>query len=146
MPETATTPRPRPFANGTEADWWFERNCVRCVLAPDWPDDSGLCEIDHALGQAMWGDGTISPEIATEMGYPAKAYTPSGERYVSWDCPKRVALQPLVNATCHRCGGRLYVAGDGCICERGHIEPLPTDLMLRRMGAAMLLGLEVACA
>lgn len=63
--------RVRPFSNGTEFMIWNEVNCCNCKKYHT--DDSGMviepiCEIDQAFVEAMFGDGTISRDIAIEMG------------------------------------------------------------------------------
>lgn len=80
----------RPFANGTEAEWWFEHNCYRCGKwsAPDAPP---TCEIDKALFEAFSNGGIISPSIGERMGYPKLAYNKKGERYTWWPCPEHEA-------------------------------------------------------
>ena len=46
------------------------------------PDEyTGECEIDGALGLALFGHGLVTGDIAERMGYR--------EGYFSWDCPER---------------------------------------------------------
>lgn len=74
--------RARPFYCGSQHRDWVARNCERCVKydceAP--PKD---CEIDAAIGNALFGDGTVSAEIAARMGY-------SDPMANTWDCPERL--------------------------------------------------------
>lgn len=69
----------QPFHCGTQDADWVEANCILCVK---WKDGSGGCEIAEALQAAFWGDGRVSVEIASRMGYIEKAYT--------WDCPEKI--------------------------------------------------------
>lgn len=69
-----------PFANGSQFMDWLENNCCNCArysfaLNPatgktrDPLEEDALCQIELALHQACWGDGSVSPEIAQRMGY-----------------------------------------------------------------------------
>lgn len=58
---TESAKRVRPFSNGTEFDMWTAANCERCMRY-------GECEIDAALSEAFYGDGTIPADIAARMG------------------------------------------------------------------------------
>lgn len=73
--------RVRPFCNGSQHRDWLDRNCWRCIKydAETPPKD---CEIDAALGESMFGDGTISAEMAKRMGF-------TDPLTYSWDCPER---------------------------------------------------------
>lgn len=58
--------RIRPFSNGSEFADWVERNCENCAKHNlNYPE----CDIDIALTESYFGDGTISKEIALRMGY-----------------------------------------------------------------------------
>lgn len=70
----------RPFSCGTQYGDWVERNCEVCLLYDR--EKAGGCEIDDALGLALFGDGTVSEEIAERMGA-------TDPRAYSWECPER---------------------------------------------------------
>lgn len=74
-----------PFSCGSQAMDWQSRNCARCRKwpGPDDPPDPTRCEIDDALGHAMWSDGSVSAEMAERMGYIGN------EHRLTWDCPER---------------------------------------------------------
>lgn len=58
--------RLRPFSNGMEYAIWCDLNCDRCAHSREtWPG----CPMQDALSEAYFGDGTVSVEIATRMGY-----------------------------------------------------------------------------
>lgn len=70
------SPRNRPFSNGSEYRDWTEHNCRDGCLY--YTEDHPTCGLELALGLAYFGDGTVTPEIATrlgcdvtELGYPA---------------------------------------------------------------------------
>lgn len=73
----------RPFHCGSQDADWTERNCWDC--RKEWQEDAPTewpCDIQKALQDAYWDNGTISAEIARRMGYTAcDVYT--------WDCPEK---------------------------------------------------------
>lgn len=55
-----------PFSNGTECDWWMERNCRKCIKSPRMIV-SGLvaytkcrCAIHRDIESRMWNDEPIA--------------------------------------------------------------------------------------
>lgn len=77
----------RPFSCGSQYGDWRDRNCFRCVksyehMEPKPENGLGPCEIDNAVGLAYIGSGSVTPEIATRMGY-------SDIGVYGWDCPER---------------------------------------------------------
>ena len=84
--------RVRPFDSGTHYTAWMNRNCIGCSKF-DAAEYRGRCEIDGALGEAYFGDGRVSGEIADRMGYTeAHADTGSGRQFPwTWACPEREA-------------------------------------------------------
>lgn len=73
--------RYRPFSCGTQYMDWCASNCERCTKADFTKQPT--CEIDQALQRDMFGDGSVSEEIAERMGYleAAKDGVP-----FSWPC------------------------------------------------------------
>lgn len=72
----------RPFSNGCQYLDWQARNCERCKkFDPENIDNS--CIFDQALGDALFGDGEISDEVAEKIG------TKRGEDRYTWDCPAK---------------------------------------------------------
>lgn len=80
--------RKRPFHSGSQFADWQDRNCGRCwKFDIEAAFDESKCEIDAALGDAMFGDGTVSAEIALRMGFTDPvSYT--------WVCPEREEEEP----------------------------------------------------
>lgn len=78
--------RVRPFDSGTQYTAWLSRSCFGCSKF-DAAHFQGRCDIDGALGDAYFGDGTVSQEIADRMGYTA-AHA-DGEFPWTWTCPER---------------------------------------------------------
>lgn len=60
--------RVRPFSCGTQAADWQCSNCERCTK--NTPPENGMptCEIQYAICEAWFGDGTVSEQIARRMG------------------------------------------------------------------------------
>lgn len=58
--------RHRPFSCGSQSVDWQAANCARCTK---YSEDASKCEIDRALLEAMFGDGSVSTDIAERMGY-----------------------------------------------------------------------------
>lgn len=52
----------RPFSNGSEYTSWLQRNCYRCPK-------QNACDLEYALSSACVLDGTITPQIASRLGY-----------------------------------------------------------------------------
>lgn len=80
-----------PFSNGTEFMCWNEYNCCNCKKYN--VDDSGqvvepVCEIDQALLESMFGDGTISREMADRMGLERS--WDEGKPMLYWRCKEFV--------------------------------------------------------
>ena len=71
------------FSNGDEYRAFVVHNCDHCTLC-DRRGFPGECEIDGALGIALFGDGTVTAEIAQRMG---RTDNPGA---LVWDCPERV--------------------------------------------------------
>jgi hypothetical protein len=67
---------------------WTARNCDRCWKGYKGDADKrSLCSLEKALSLACVGDGTISAEVATRIGYSDPlAYT--------WGCPEREEKRP----------------------------------------------------
>lgn len=83
----------QPFSNGSQYGDWQDRNCTGCWKSstnrdPDKPFHRFNCQIDKALGEAYWGDGQVSDEIANRMGLD-----PKSEAY-TWQCPEREEQRP----------------------------------------------------
>lgn len=59
----------RPFHCGTQFADWEDANCCRCKKYT--PPDEGMptCQIAHAFIEAMFGDGSVSTDIAERCGY-----------------------------------------------------------------------------
>jgi hypothetical protein len=75
--------RVSPFWCGTQYADWQARNCDGCrKFDIETPFIESRCEIDQALGDSMFGDGTVSAEIGSRMGWP-------GVAAFSWVCPER---------------------------------------------------------
>jgi hypothetical protein len=73
-----TTDRVRPFANGFELEHWEDRNCARCVRL------ARGCEIDIAITEALFDDGSFAPEMADRMGWDE-----SKRAVLGWACAER---------------------------------------------------------
>lgn len=74
------------FSNGTQFMDWDEANCCRCTKGGRWdreerPTRPITCEIQRAIGDAMFSDGTFAPEMAERLGYSGA----NRERYC-WPC------------------------------------------------------------
>lgn len=61
----------RPFSSGSQYADWTGCNCDRCTkgAARLGPDALPTCEIELALGEAYFGSGKVSAEIAQRMGH-----------------------------------------------------------------------------
>jgi hypothetical protein len=67
---------------------WIARNCDRCKLSPRADTDGPIkptCQIEQAIGEAFWNDGSVPDEIGTRMGLDA-----AGPLALTWDCPERI--------------------------------------------------------
>ncbi len=73
-----------PFYCGTQGMDWQEANCLRCKKLTDEPGgfENIICDIDRALSEAFWKDGSVSKEIAERMGYL------DNKGYYCWMCPE----------------------------------------------------------
>jgi hypothetical protein len=62
-------PAIRPFHCGSQHASWECANCDRCTK--NTPSQEGMprCEIQRAIFEAQFGDGTISADIAHRMGF-----------------------------------------------------------------------------
>lgn len=69
-----------PFSNGSQFMDWLDSNCCNCAkysFASDPAtgktreplDEDQVCQIELALHEACYGDGTVSPDMAGRMGY-----------------------------------------------------------------------------
>jgi len=83
MPEQAFNPRVHPFACGSQAHDWQDRNCYRCAKFDATKSPASECEVVVALAAAWWDDGSVSAEIAQRMGHRGS------EDAHTWDCPER---------------------------------------------------------
>jgi hypothetical protein len=73
--------RIRPFSCGTQYGAWVMSNCDRCKKGAR--EGQGFeCDIDEALWEGYWGDGTVSMEIAERMG------AIENEGAYIWQCPE----------------------------------------------------------
>jgi hypothetical protein len=79
----AMSERIRLFANGFEYDCWQEANCDGCILYD--PDEPPTCDLDAAIGEAMFTDGKVPAEIAARMGW-----TPECRAILGWSCKERL--------------------------------------------------------
>ena len=61
--------RCRPFSCGTQRLDWEASNCDRCVK--NTPPERGMpdCDIQRAICEASWGDGSITADVSRRMGY-----------------------------------------------------------------------------
>lgn len=71
------------FSNGSQHMDWTDRNCCRC--AKDVQEGKPVtCELQIAMGEAFFGDGSVPTAMAKRLGYSDPlAYT--------WDCAERVS-------------------------------------------------------
>jgi hypothetical protein len=76
--------RPRPFHCGSQAVDWEQSNCARCTKAYDERTSTWPCDLERAIDEAGFGDGTVSPDVARRMGYDG-----SPTAYV-WPCTEVV--------------------------------------------------------
>ena len=72
----------RPFCCGTQYADWLDRNCFQCAKGFDYEKSEYRCELQKALDEACAGDGTITEDIAVEIGYQKGLYT--------WQCKQFV--------------------------------------------------------
>ena len=56
----------RPFYCGSQYMDWLASNCERCKK---YDLEYSSCEIDCALFEGAWCDGTVTEEIAVRMGF-----------------------------------------------------------------------------
>jgi hypothetical protein len=71
----------RPFSNGTQYVDWQLNNCESCQLFDEDNIDKS-CVFDQALADALFGDGTITHEVANAIGYDKESYC--------WKCISKV--------------------------------------------------------
>jgi hypothetical protein len=74
--------RIRPFSCGTQYGDWYMSNCDRCKKGAREGQEGFKCDIDEALFEAYFGDGTVSREIAERMG------AIENEGAYTWKCPE----------------------------------------------------------
>jgi hypothetical protein len=79
--ENTMSEQVRPFYCGTQYADWSDACCRRCKKGADIdnPPPRCPCDIEQALLEACFGDGTVSREIADRMGYER------ADRYC-WPC------------------------------------------------------------
>lgn len=70
----------RPFSNGSQYCDWDSRNCCNCIKYST--TDPDKCEIQNALSEACFGDGTVTEDIAKRMGYMEH------KNSYNWRCPE----------------------------------------------------------
>lgn len=77
--------RIRPFSCGSQYCDWTDANCGGCSKAADCdnPPARCPCDIEQALLEACFGDGTVSADIGGRMGLAVHQ-----GRY-NWPCPER---------------------------------------------------------
>ena len=68
------TEQARPFYCGTQAADWKASNCWRCTKAYDEQAGEWRCDLERAIDDAQFGDGTISPDIARRIGYDNSSF------------------------------------------------------------------------
>jgi len=68
--------RYRPWTKGSDYQLWQDENCVRCAK---WdPEGREIrCELERAIFESMFGDGTISAAIAARLGIPPEGSLPA---------------------------------------------------------------------
>ena len=66
------------FSSGSQYRNWIVSNCELCTKYD--PEDFATCEIDEAIRQAYYDDGTVTEAIAKRAGY-----TEPNQAYV-WKC------------------------------------------------------------
>lgn len=71
----------QPFSCGTQGTDWVSANCERCKKF-NYKNIDNTCDIDRALVEAFFDDGTVSMEIAKRMG----AVENDGK--FQWMCPE----------------------------------------------------------
>lgn len=71
--------RVRPFSSGGQFSNWSSSNCDRCINGGD-RQLLPTCEIELAIGEAYLGDGTVSVEVARQVGYF------DNKGYYVWPC------------------------------------------------------------
>jgi hypothetical protein len=57
-----------PFHCGTQFGDWEASNCDRCTKGAAY-GELPTCPIQYAVGSALFGDGTVSEDIAERMGF-----------------------------------------------------------------------------
>lgn len=67
------------FSSGSQYGDWYDSNCGRCKKSDI--NDLPTCDIDEALGMALFDDGKVTPEIALRAGVNAE----TAGRYI-WPC------------------------------------------------------------
>lgn len=78
----------RPFHCGSQFADWEDRNCNRCYKSAT-DTRRGTCSLQQRLGEAYWGNGTVTAKVAERIGLNDEtkfAYT--------WDCPEREEKAP----------------------------------------------------
>lgn len=72
------------FANGSQYIDWSASNCERCAKSVNEWDDSGeawpTCELEAAIFESQFGDGSFDPDIARRIQPPEHT-----DRY-NWPC------------------------------------------------------------
>lgn len=84
----------RPFHCGSQGAEWDDVNCGHCTKGLKEGEDSRHwhCDIQKAIGEAWWSDGTVSDDIAERMGYLDNS--PPRQEHFSylWRCKEFVSL------------------------------------------------------
>jgi hypothetical protein len=77
----------RPFHCGTQYADWSDANCGRCTKGADRdnPPARCPCDIEQALLEACFGDGSVSLPIAERMG-SLEANEPGQAPRYCWPC------------------------------------------------------------
>ena len=102
-----TDERYHPFANGCQFMDWQENNCCNCTkfsFALDPVTDKTrpplneeqLCQIELAIYDGHWGDGSLSADIARRMGYLLPDGSDRALEY-GWRCTEFEAVATLRN-------------------------------------------------
>ncbi len=127
--------RVRAFSNGTEYDQWNEKNCGDCTLCYQYHNDPCGCPLYKALGEALYGDGTVSVEIATEYGWnDTLMFLP--------DCPKRDEAGGRPNCQwTPRAGDIMRRATSGYTAYIDHVDG--TNVYIRRIDTSGVCRREI---
>jgi hypothetical protein len=73
-------PRISMFHCGTQVCDWSGHNCDRCAKGYHHNADQWRCDLEQAIAEGFWTDGTVSNEQARRMGYPF------GQHAYGWRC------------------------------------------------------------